>query len=153
MKENEFQLKKLKLKTGEVTAEWELHEVTETGLSVRSLKQSSTDSPHEDLTKSVRDLSEYINDVFVVKDPEKVMATGLALSGTDDNEAVTLIGMYATEAGYGVPLVTHRIKFSDALYGNEEELKKCVEKVKREVYLYLYMNKKAQLSMLFDEKD
>lgn len=42
------------------------------------------------------------------------------------------------------------MKFADTLYGFEEELEQIVGDIEREVYLFLFKNKKAELE-LFDQ--
>ncbi len=158
MEQNEFVLKKLKMyPSGQgLIVEWEHCEGTPLGELRISSKQASSKIQHPDLTKAVQGLIDLAQEVFVFKDKdgnkERMAVSGFALSGEDDEEAITITVRVETKSGYDVSANTHRIKFSDEIYGVEKEAYERLDKIKREVYAYLFLDKKAQFEIMFDEK-
>ena len=110
------------------------------------------DHPHSDLMEKLTDLQSFVGEVFSIDKIEKINPTGIILSGTEENEAVTITAKIITEAGIDVGVSTHRIKFDDGAYGNENILKEVCDKLREEVYQYLFKEKRSQLSM-FDESE
>ena len=81
---------------------------------------------------------------------KKIRVTGVSLSGKDENVGVVITGVFEADTKQVMAINTHRIKFATETYGFEEELEKNVGELEKEVYAFLFKNKKAQLE-LFDE--
>lgn len=74
---------------------------------------------------------------------------GVSLSGKDDNVGVVLTGMFTVSNNQKTAINSPRIKFNTETFGFEEDLENIVSDIEREVYAFLFKNKKAQLE-LFD---
>ena len=83
---------------------------------------------------------------------EKIRPTGIALSGEDKNRGVIITGRIQTADGMSVGMNSQRIRLESQFYEFVPELENIIEDLEEEVYLYLYENKKSQLS-LFDEDE
>lgn len=80
----------------------------------------------------------------------KLDVTGVSLSGKDDNVGVVLTGTFTADSNQKMAINSHRMKFKDERYGFEEEMETIIGEIEREVYAFLFKNKRAQLE-LFDE--
>ena len=176
--ESAFYLSKVKIiNGGGLDVNFEVEEKCGEEIYRETYHLASSKDIHPDLQKLFDDLKPYIAQVFylnmfetTVKD-EKFKATkaqieaskklteailanvkviGVSLSGKDNNVGVVLTGMIQSPNNMKMAINTHRMKFSDILYGFEEEMEQIVGKIEREVYLFLFKNKKAQLE-IFDE--
>lgn len=79
-----------------------------------------------------------------------IKVIGLSLSGKDENVGVVLTGTIISPNNQKMAINTHRMNFSDALYGFEIDMEEIVGQIERGVYLFLFKGKKAQLE-IFDE--
>lgn len=79
----------------------------------------------------------------------KINVTGFSMSGKDDNVGIVLTGTFTADSNQKMAINSHRMKFSDERYGFEEEMESIVGDIEREVYAFLFKNKRAQLE-LFD---
>lgn len=77
---------------------------------------------------------------------------GISLSGKGDNVGVIISAVYTCAEDRKAALNTPRLNFNTLCYGFEEELENLCSIIEREVYAYLFENKKAQLE-LFDGDD
>lgn len=78
---------------------------------------------------------------------KKIRVTGVSLSGKDDNVGVVITGVFEADTKQVIAINTHRIKFVSDTYGFELELEKNVGELEKEVYAFLFKNKKAQLEL------
>lgn len=111
-----------------------------------SFFRSLLEVPEFKATKKQKDLAE---DAFK-EVLSKVTVTGVSLSGKDDNVGVVITGTFTADSNQKMAINSHRMKFSDTRYGFEEEMEEIIGEIEREVYAFLFKNKKAQLT-LFDE--
>lgn len=176
--ESAFYLSKVKIiNGGGLDVHFEVEEKCGEEIYRENYHLASSKDTHPDLQKLFDKLKPFIAQVFyldmferTVKD-EKFKATkaqialaknltetilasikviGLSLSGKDDNVGVVLTGTIISPNNQKMAINTHRMKFSDALYGFEIDMEEIVGQIEREVYLFLFKNKKAQLE-IFDE--
>lgn len=80
---------------------------------------------------------------------KNIEVRGISLSGKDDNVGVVLTGLLTVANNQKTAINSPRIKFNTESFGFEEELENIVSDIEREVYAFLFKNKKAQLE-LFD---
>ena len=104
------------------------------------------DTPDFKATKKQKELAE----IAFKEITNKISVTGVSLSGKDDNVGVVITGAFTADSNQKMAINSHRMKFNDERYGFEEELEEIVGDIDREVYAFLFKNKKAQLT-LFDE--
>lgn len=111
-----------------------------------SFFRSLLDTPDFKATKKQKKLAE----VAFKEITNKITVTGVSLSGKDDNVGVVITGTFTADSNQKMAINSHRMKFTDERYGFEEELEEIIGDIEREVYAFLFKNKKAQLT-LFDE--
>lgn len=104
------------------------------------------DTPDFKATKKQREIAETAFSEIM----NKITVTGVSLSGKDDNVGVVITGTFTADSNQKMAINSHRMKFNDERYGFEEELEEIIGDIEREVYAFLFKNKKAQLT-LFDE--
>ena len=111
-----------------------------------SFFRSLMDAPDFKATNKQKELA---NNAFeeIIK---KIDVTGISLSGKDDNQGVIITSTFKADSNQKMAINTHRIKFKDTRYGFEEDVEDIVDDLEREVYAFLFKNKKAQLE-LFNE--
>jgi len=80
---------------------------------------------------------------------QKINVSGVAISGSDDKVGIVITGSFTADSNQKMAINTHRMKFNDTRYGNEEEMEEIVGEIENEVYAFLFENKKAQLD-IFD---
>lgn len=175
--ENAFFLSKVKIiNGGGLDVHFEVEEKCGEEIYRENYHLASSKDIHPDLQKAFDRLKPYLAQVFylnmfelTVKD-EKFKATkaqieaakkltetilasvrviGVSLSGKDDNVGVVLTGTIISPNNQKMAINTHRMKFSDTLYGFEEDMEQIAGQIEREVYLFLFKNKKAEME-LFD---
>lgn len=111
-----------------------------------SFFRSLLETPDFKATKKQKELAEEAFKEVIAK----LTVIGVALSGKDDNIGVILTGTFTADSNQKMAINSHRMKFSDTRYGFEEEMEEIIGEIEREVYSFLFKNKKAQLT-LFDE--
>lgn len=177
----DFNLSKVKLlPTGGVNVEYQLTRVIENEASVLERKETCSRDVHPDLRALFDDLRSIVARVVGMtsfltlletdefkKVPESVKnvareyaiglldridVRGVAWSGTEDNEGVVVTAVLETPNGLKTCVNTPRIKLAQISFGFEEELETIVDRIKEEVFAYLYKGKQAQLS-LFGESE
>lgn len=77
----------------------------------------------------------------------KIEVRGVSFSGADDNVGVVITAVFETPNGLKTCINTPRIKMAQISFGFEEELEAITEKIKSEVYEFLFNGKQAQLSL------
>ena len=77
----------------------------------------------------------------------KIDVRGVSWSGSEDNTGVVITSVFETPNGLKTCINTPRIKVAQISFGFEEELEAITDKIKSEVYQYLYKGKQAQLSL------
>lgn len=176
--ESAFYLSKVKIiNGGGLDVHFEVEEKCGEEIYRENYHLASSKDIHPDLQKAFDRLKPYLAQVFYLNmfeltvQDEKFKATkaqialaknltetilasikviGLSLSGKDDNVGVVLTGTIISPNNQKMAINTHRMKLSDALYGFEIDMEEIVGQIEREVYLFLFKNKKAQLE-IFDE--
>ena len=111
-----------------------------------SFFRSLLETPDFKATKKQKDLAEEAFSEVM----NKITITGVLLSGKDDNVGVVITGTFTADSNQKMAINSIRMKFSDERYGFEEEMEGIIGEIEREVYAFLFKNKKAQLT-LFDE--
>lgn len=111
-----------------------------------SFFRSLLETPDFKATKEQQELAE--NAFSEVLD--KLDVTGFSLSGKDDNVGVVLTGTFTADSNQKMAINSHRIKYKEERYGFEEAMETIIGEIEREVYAFLFKNKRAQLE-LFDE--
>ena len=111
-----------------------------------SFFRSLLETPEFKATRKQKEIAENAYEEVLAK----LKVTGISLSGKDENVGVVITGTFTADTNQVMAVSTHRIKIKDIKYGFEEELEAIVGDIEREVYQFLFKNKKAQLD-LFDE--
>ena len=89
--------------------------------------------------------------VFAQELIDKIDVRGVSWSGTDDNVGVIITAVFETPNGLKTCINTPRIKTAQISFGFEEEMEKIVDAIKKEVYVFLFKGKQAQLSLFGDQ--
>lgn len=175
-----FELKKVKLlPSGGVYAECKMTAHVDGSLHEIDEKVTNPIVPHPDLENAIRSLKNELltscgfRGLMVVVNAEEFKAsgaqkeaaaefwnilegkahvTGVHFSGEEENAGVIISGKIAAENGSNIALNSPRMRFSSDVFGFEEHLEGMAEKIKDEVYSYLFENKKGQLE-LFDGEE
>lgn len=111
-----------------------------------SFFRSLLETPEFKATKNQKEIAEKAFKEVL----EKIKVTGFSMSGKDDNVGIVLTGTFTADSNQKMAINSHRMKFSDECYGFEEEMESIVGDIEREVYAFLFKNKRAQLE-IFDE--
>lgn len=174
-KEKDFNLSKVKLlPTGGLKVEYQLSQSVDSEVSVVDRVETVTREVHPDLLNLFDDLASIVARVFGMtafltlfdsgelgigeRDKTKarefaaaildrIEVRGVSWSGQEDSQGVVLTAVYETSTGLKTAINTPRIKVAQISYGFEEELEQIVDRVKKEVYDYLFNGKQAQLSL------
>ena len=83
---------------------------------------------------------------------QKIDVRGVSLSGSEKNKGIVISALLMTDMKMNTPLNLPRMKFAGTKYGFEEEMERIVEVIKEEAYLFLFENKRAQLSAFTDNE-
>ncbi len=78
---------------------------------------------------------------------DNIEVRGVSFSGSGDNVAVILTGLFTISNGLKTCINSPRIKFDMFSLGYEEELEEICEEIEAEVYAFLFKGKKAQLEL------
>lgn len=176
--EKDFNLSKVKLnpKTG-IEVNYQVTQVIDNDASLIDRNESSSREVHPDLLGLFEDLRPIVARVFNItsflsllesdemKLPESklqkarefaaellegIEVRGIAWSGTNEGAGVVITAVLETPNGLKTCINTPRIKMAQISYGFEEELEAITERIKGEVYDYLFKGKQAQLSLFGD---
>lgn len=112
-----------------------------------SFFRSLMDTPEFKATKNQKELANNAFDEII----KKIDVTGISLSGKDDNQGVIITSTFKADSNQKMAIITHRIRFKDTSYGFEEDVEDIVDDLEREVYAFLFKNKKAQLELFNDD--
>lgn len=173
--EKDFNLSKVKLlPKGGIQAEYQVTVNVDGENSLIDRNETCTRDVHPDLLGLFEDLRNIVgrvfnitsflslleSDEFTLSDAQKALARsfadqivekievrGVAWSGTGDNTGVVITSVFETTNGLKTCINTPRIKMATISFGFEEELEQIVERIKTEVYAYLFKGKQAQLSL------
>lgn len=173
--EKDFNLSKVKLlPKGGIQAEYQVTVNVDGENSLIDRNETCTRDVHPDLLGLFEDLRNIVgrvfnitsfltlleSDEFTLSDAQKALARsfadqivekievrGVAWSGTGDNTGVVITSVFETPNGLKTCINTPRIKMATISFGFEEELEQIVERIKTEVYAYLFKGKQAQLSL------
>lgn len=176
--EKDFNLSKVKLlPKGGIQAEYQVTVNVDGENSLIDRNETCTRDVHPDLLGLFEDLRNIVgrvfnitsflslleSDEFTLSDAQKALARsfadeivkkievrGVAWSGTGDNTGVVITSVFETPNGLKTCINTPRIKMATISFGFEEELEQIVERIKTEVYAYLFKGKQAQLSLFGD---
>lgn len=78
---------------------------------------------------------------------KNIEVRGVSFSGQDDNVGVVLTGLFTVSNNQKTAINSPRLKFNNSTFGFEEELEEIAANIEREVYLFLFKGKKAQLEL------
>jgi hypothetical protein len=78
---------------------------------------------------------------------ENVTINGITITGEGENQAVMIMSTLMADNMQVIAVNSPRIKLEEDLYSFEMELQELKDTIEREVYSYLFENKKAQLEM------
>jgi hypothetical protein len=153
MERSNFELKKVKILDNGGTEM--ISRVTYADQTVNHADNTvkSTVEPHDDLVTPIRELKKYLQKVVPLSKgfEDRIKATGIALSGKDENVGVIITGKYETPSGKVVAINSDRITLEGSAYGFEEEMAVLLDTIADECYLYAYECKQAQLSLFTPE--
>lgn len=178
--EKNFHLSKVKLNpSGGLQADYQVTEMIGGEPSVADYHASLVRDIHPDLLGLFDDLRPIVGRVFnitsfltllesdEIKLPEskmllarsfateivsKIDVRGVSWSGADDNVGVVITAVFETPNGLKTCINTPRIKIAQISFGFEEELEAIVNKIRKEVYEFLFNGKQAQLSLFGEQK-
>lgn len=164
--EKNFNLAKVKLlPNGGIEADYQITEVIGDEPSISDYKTVCTRDVHPDLKGLFASLRWIVSSTFgltsylhLLEDKEKIddavnninakiEVRGVAWSGTGDKAGVVLTSVFECANGLKTAINTPRIKLGQATFGFEVELEQMTERIREEVYLFLFKGKQAQLSL------
>jgi hypothetical protein len=97
-------------------------------------------------TDEQKDLAKYYAETCV----DRISVRGISISGKDENQGVTIAGVYETDELIKTSICTPKINYATEVFGFESELEDIVFDIEDEVYQYLFEGKKAQLELFGD---
>lgn len=170
----QFKLEKVKLlKTAGLSVEYGIDEAFGNEVYHNKSNYSSDKEPHPDLTvifkkfrpivARILHLTDYTD--FVVRNEgndeqvkaanaidgenvQKIRINGISLHGSNENEGCKILALYNPD-NYQCLAINPTVKFNAETYGFEPTVVELVDGLKKEVYAYLFDDKKAQME-LFD---
>lgn len=83
-------------------------------------------------------LEQYDSDMI-----DRITVTGVALSGSAEKMGAVITSVFESKQG-GVAINTKRIMFNGTKLGVEEELSETCEEIRKEIYQFLYNDKKQE---------
>lgn len=140
-----FELQKVKItKDGGLAINYTMVEQKENETYVNKHRIQATNEPHTDLLAQLQRLQPLMAEVFGM--PENQIAIdGVTIGGKNESEGAIITGIFTTIAGQTTSIATPRIKFATSYYGFESELADAIAEIEKEVYLYLFEEKTAEL--------
>ena len=174
-----FSLEKVKLtKTGGLDVHYSVNEKLGTEIYSNKYHIMSSKDVHPDLRKLFCKLNPIVARVFnlqsfmteVIEDSvfdasemqksiardyaeacvDRISVRGISISGKDENQGVTIAGVYETDELIKTSICTPKINYATEVFGFESELEDIVFDIEDEVYQYLFEGKKAQLESFGD---
>ena len=173
--EKNFALSKVKcIKDGGLDVHFEVTETIGEEVYTEKYHMESAKDIHPDLRKCFKDLRPIMARIFnltsfltLIATPEfaanetqqkagddfakelmeKIEVRGISLSGKDDNVGVVLTGLFTVINNQKTAINSPRLKFSNVVYGFEEELEEIIAEIEKEVYAFLFLGKKAELEL------
>lgn len=82
-----------------------------------------------------------------------IRVTGIEFTGSNASAGIVLTGKRKVASGKLVDFTTPSITLSASTYGIEEALAEVGEKIKSEVFSYVFMNKVSDVEIPFDEDE
>lgn len=76
-----------------------------------------------------------------------IYVRGLSISGVGDNVGVVITSIYYADNDLETTIKTPRVKLSSDAFGFKLKINEIVEGIEKEVYAYLFKDKKAQLEL------
>lgn len=176
-----FELKKIKVKDGKVTAIYKIPD-TSNGSATKDLIELESDRiPHTDLTGALKALEMFLADsndlrvhrkdlglkkgdktkleaaeVALLKMDEiiyqSVKVSGVAIKGDDENRSIVITGKHEVHHT-AVAMNSPSISLNGESFGWEETLKPIIDNVIEEARLYVIERKSSQLQMDFDKQE
>lgn len=104
------------------------------------------ESAEFDATEEQKNLAKYYAETCV----DRISVRGISISGKDENQGVTIAGVYETDELIKTSICTPKINYATEVFGFESELEDIVFDIEDEVYQYLFEGKKAQLELFGD---
>ena len=104
------------------------------------------ESAEFDATEEQKNLAKYYAETCV----DRISVRGISISGKDENQGVTISGVYETDELIKTSICTPKINYATEVFGFESELEDIVFDIEDEVYQYLFEGKKAQLELFGD---
>lgn len=175
--ETVFNLHKVKLvNDGGISVMYELTEIIDNEVYTNKCNIESAKDVHPDLRNLFEELKPIMCRVFgqtdflsLVETPEfeadaqqlqacrsfaselmnLIDVRGVSISGEGAKLGVVISGVLKIKNGQKTSINTPRLLIESEVFGFEEELEGILDKIKHEVYLFLFQGKKAQLE-LFD---
>ena len=141
-----FSLRSVKITKNKVEMSWVENE------GQKEFSLSSKTPVHPDLTKAVNRLRPVFRAVFGFKD-SAFAVTGASFKGEAEAAGLNVMGRFATESGKEIGLSTHRMLFTEEVYGFEHELEEIRENIEVEAYEYIYEGKSSQGTLDFKDEE
>lgn len=147
-KKGNFELKKLKIKSGKVITDYVYLHDENPDSEKREYKGVVVPLiPHPDLNSLFSQLREYLlKDFYIDATPENIMyleITSINLSGEEEKRGLIINGVFETLHGGKVALNSSRILLEDNATGLEEEIDVIVDAIIDESFKYLFKGKRA----------
>lgn len=177
--ESQFSLSKVKLiKDGGLDVTYEVTETISDETYVNKYHVENSKEPHPDLVKCLKamrpimarlyNLTAFLTlletkdfkatatqkklaEDFAKEAKQNIEMRGVSFSGIGDNSGVVLTGIFEFSNGLKVAIKSPRLKFVTESFGFEEELESLCGTLEKEVYAFLFKNKKAHLELFGDE--
>ena len=150
-KKDNFTLKKVKfLPKGGIQTDYEIALAVDGEVLTKERSEVCSQEVHPDLKDAIKALSPIVADVFEFQDEakERIEVRGIAISGIGDKEGIVITSVFETSNGQKTCINTPRLLTAT---DDGQTLDAAVEKIRDEVYAYLYEGKQAQLSLFGPE--
>jgi len=82
---------------------------------------------------------------------KKIDVNEIAISGSNEHRGVVIHAVFKGDGKSTMPLKTHKLNFVETNYGFEEDLEIIIDEIVEETYLFLFENKRQQLSLFGED--
>lgn len=142
-----MELKKLSIVKGGLKITYLSEESKNGAVYYKEVTEKKTADPHPDLGIELQKFGDYVGQILKKDDLSNIIVTGIAISGTGENERIKI------DFQYNGGELTAKFYIAAGMYDFEEAILQQILALEREAELYLFSNKVAQLEVMFDEED
>ena len=155
-----FELTKIKFLHGQTTAKYVVRHNEGNKSVANNYAVEIREYPHTDFTETLGKFKSHFLDILGISRDKShkqelmrvVTATGFELKEAGESSTVKITGKLEAANEVEVAINTPNLRYYTSELGIEEELAQDIEKMKDEVYAFIFEGKEAQQKIDFDEE-